>query len=194
MVIVKECYSDCIDIIRNVIEKSMGWFHAYYASACIDIGRCGGVIALDRDVVGVGVFYKVDLKPYAIGVIYYVAVDERYRGKGIGKMIVASIEELLNSDSLGYYVASTRSSNIGSRRMLQDLGYIEVYLDDLDSDLYEAILQAVCAYEDDILSIKPVKNSIEYLYKMLRDENNLKIVRDIWRVQCYGLWRKLRRT
>ncbi len=191
--IVKECYRDCIDTIRNVIEKSMGWFHAYYASACIDIGRCGGVIALDRNVVGVGVFYKVDLKPYAIGVIYYVAVDERYRGRGIGKMIVSSIEELLNSNSLGYYIASTRSSNISSRKMLQDLGYMEIYLDNLDSDIREVIIQAVCAYEDDILSIKPVGTSIEYLYTMLRDRNNLRIIRDVWKIQCYDLWRRFRR-
>ncbi len=190
---VRECYNDCVDIVRNVIEKSMGFLHSYYASMCIEIGRCGGVIALDRDVMGVGVFYKIGLKPYSIGVIYYIVVDEYYRGRGIGKIILSSIEELLESESLGYYIASTRSSNISSRKMLQDLGYMEIYLDNLDSDIREVIIQAVCAYEDDILSIKPVRTSIEYLYAMLRDRNNLRIIRDVWKIQCYDLWRRFRR-
>ncbi len=191
---VKECNSDCINIVEELIEKSLSWFHAYYAYTCIKIGKCKAVVCGDGDIVkGVGVFYIVDTKPISIGIIYYVAVEQRFRGQGIGKIIVASIEELMDIYGAKLYIATTRLDNIPSRRMLEDLNYKEIILDSINEKLRDAIEKLTCAYEDDVLYVKSSKNYQSFsIETILSNKINYRIINDIWNILCYRPWIKLR--
>ncbi len=193
--IIEECNIECIDDVKGVIESTLSWFHAYYATTCIELGRCRAVVCRDKDaIVGVGVFYIVETKPMRIGVIYYVAVEKDSRGRGIGKAIEVSIEELMDMEGIELYIATTRLDNIASRKMLKELGYSEILLEDLDDDVREIIEEVTCAYEDDVLYIKSKNNTnIEQLRGMLLDRDNHQKIRELWNVLCYSPWIKLRR-
>jgi GNAT superfamily N-acetyltransferase len=192
--LVEECNSDCINIAEELIEKSLSWFHAYYAYTCIKIGKCKAVICRDRDIVkGVGVFYIADTKPISIGIIYYVAVEQRFRGQGIGKIIVASIEELMDIYGVKLYIATTRLDNIPSRKMLEDLDYREILLESINGKLRDAIEKLTCAYEDDVLYVKSSKNKQNFsIETILGNKINYRIINDIWNILCYRPWIKIR--
>ncbi|MCS7111557.1 MAG: GNAT family N-acetyltransferase [Ignisphaera sp.] len=192
--IVEECNKECIDDVGEILERSLSWFHAYYASVCIEQGICRALVCRDKDIIaGVGVFYAVETKPTSIGVIYYVAVEKNFRGHGIGKAIVASMEELMEIDGVEFYIASTRSDNIASRRMLEELNYSCILLEDLDNDFREIVEALACAYEDDVLYIKSVKGNVEQFKSVLLDEANRRKIRKLWSTLCHGPWLMLRR-
>ncbi|MEM4788383.1 MAG: GNAT family N-acetyltransferase [Ignisphaera sp.] len=187
---IAECNRNCSKQVGDVLEKTMSWFHSYYALSCIDLGLCRAVIAYDNGVSGVGVFYAIPR--LSIGVIYYVAVLPRSRGRGIGKAIVASIEELLSYDNVEVFVATTRSNNLASRSMLRDLGYIEVVLGELDNEIEELITMMTCGYEDDVLYIKLSSVNLREFFSALLRPNSINIIEDTWRKICYNPWIKLR--
>ncbi|MEM1646668.1 MAG: GNAT family N-acetyltransferase [Ignisphaera sp.] len=187
---ITECNRNCSKQVGDVLEKTMSWFHSYYALSCIDLGLCRAVIAYDNGVSGVGVFYAIPR--LSIGVIYYVAVLPRSRGRGIGKAIVASIEELLSYDNVEVFVATTRSNNLASRSMLRDLGYIEVVLGELDNEIEELITMMTCGYEDDVLYIKLSSVNLREFFSALLRPNSINIIEDTWRKICYNPWIKLR--
>ena len=192
--IVEECSIDCVDTIKKIIGEALSWFHAYYASICIETGKCRAVICRNRDAaLGVGVFYTVDTKPTSIGVIYYVAVEQSFRGFGIGKAIVASIEELMEASGTGFYIATTRYDNIAARRMLEELGYTGIMFEDIDDNLREVIEELTCAYEDDLLYIKSTRPQSKPFMRMLLDKTNHRIIRELWTILCYRPWIMLRR-
>lgn len=169
----------------------MSWFHSYYALSCIDSGLCRAVIAYDDGVSGVGVFYIVPR--LNIGVIYYVAVLPKSRGRGIGKAIVATIEELLSYEGIDVFVATTRGSNLASRNMLRDLGYIEVMLSNLASDVEDLITMMTCGYEDDVLYVKLSSMNLSEFFSIITRPSSINVIEDTWRKVCYGPWAKLRR-
>lgn len=192
--IIEECDRECIDIAVSILERSLSWFHAYYASVCIEQGVCRVLVCRDGDnVVGVGVFYTIDTKPVSVGVIYYIAVDRSFRGRGIGKAIVASIEELMEMESVGFYIASTRLDNTASRRMLEELNYSWILLDDMEGTVREIAEELTCAYEDDVLYIKSPKYSADQFKDILLNRANRQRIRRLWNTLCYGPWIRLRR-
>lgn len=186
-----ECSRNCSNIVVDILEKTMSWFHSYYAAACIDMGICRALIAYERDPVGVGVFYRVP--GTEIGVIYYVAVLPRYRGRGIGRTIVASIEQLLSFEGTEVFIATTRVDNVASRDMLSNLGYIEVFIDNLSDDLREIVTMMTCGYEDDLLYVKLEKISLEEFFDIISRESTVKVIENLWRNICYSPWARLRR-
>lgn len=191
--IIEECSIECIDDVKRIVGDSLSQFHAYYASICIELGRCSAVRCRDGNgVVGVGVFYVIDVKPISIGVIYYVAVERRFRGYGIGKAIVTSIEELMNMRGVGFYVATTRLNNIASRKMLEELNYIGISLEKIDINVRKIIEELTCAYEDEVIYIKSSNNSVKQFLDTILDKTNHRKIKELWSVICYSPWIKLR--
>ena len=186
-----ECGRNCSDIIRDVLENTMSWFHSYYALACVDSGICSAAVARKGGIAGVGVFYRIPRTD--VGVVYYVAVLPGYRGRGVGKAIIASIEEILESSGVGVFMATTRRDNAASRRMLSDLGYLEIELESLDRSLEEVVTMATCGYEDDLLYIKPGGRDVRSVLRSLATPPVAGVIEDIWRKICYSPWRRLRR-
>jgi len=186
-----ECNRNYSNIIRDALEKAMSWIHSYYALACIDTNICRALIAYEEEPVGVGVFYRVPST--WIGVIYYVAVLPRYRGRGIGRAIVASIEQLLSFEGAEVFIATTRVDNVASRDMLSSLGYIEVFIDDLSDDLREIVRMMTCGYEDDLLYVKLEKISLEEFFSIISRKNTVEVIENLWRSICYSPWARLRR-
>lgn len=187
---VYECGRECIDTVKKVLESTLSWFHSYYATSCIDVGICRSVVVHNGEDIAVGVFYSVD--PISAGVIYYVGVLPRYRGRGVGKIVVASIEEILSLRRASVFLATTRSNNIASRKMLKDLGYLEIDLDVIDEGAREAVVMLSCGYEDDLLYVKVSEVTVEEFFSKLTEEQNLGTIETIWRNVCYTPWRRIR--
>lgn len=179
-------------LVKDFIEKSMSWFHSYYATSCIESGVCRALIAYDSGVVGVGVFYVVH--EIYVGVIYYIAVSPRHRGRGVGKIVLASIEEILDSENTKIFIATTKRENIASRKMLIDLGYEEIGMEKISKDLEEVITMMTCSYEDDLLYVKQNGIDVQKFLTILTKANATRAIEDIWRKICYAPWVRLRRA
>jgi GNAT superfamily N-acetyltransferase len=185
---VLESGSEAIEHIVQLLEESMGWFHAYYARSCIEVGICRALLAYeDGSVIGAILFYSVDLEPLPTTVIYYVVVGPRYRNKGVGKALVASVESVFDDERV--FIATMRAGNMASRRMFAGLGYRETYIDSLSNDLAEFIEMLTCGYEDDVVMYK----GIHTLEILARHPTNFGVVERVWRNVCYEPWRRLSR-
>lgn len=188
---VMECGRDCVDVVGRVIEGSMSRFHAYYAVACLDAGICKALVAYEGNIVGVSVFYSVP--QLGVGVIYYVAVSSGFRGRGVGMALVASIEEMLEEEGSDVFIATTRRDNLASRKMLSNLGYLEVDLEGIYEELKERITMLTCSYDDDLLYLKPREGGLNFLLNKLLRRDSVKVVEKLWKKICYEPWRRLRR-
>lgn len=181
-----ECGIECVDTIKTILAKAMGWYHAYFAVACLELGRCKALVAFIDDVeVGSILFYNVKLSPGDLTVIYYVVVEDGYRGSGIGKALVTSAEYISNSDM---YIATTNRGNIASRKMFRDLGYSEIPLDHLNENTVDFVERVACSYEDDIALYKGVVE-LDYLASI---PLNRVIANHLWRELCFNPWRRIR--
>ncbi len=170
-----------LDHAVGIVARIMGRRHGYYASSSSRIGARGLVALVNGDPAGSVVFYRVNTST-SIGVIYYVAVDPRYRGRGIGKILVLSAEEEMNAD---LYVATLVSSNKASFRMFKSLCYTPYTWEELEkmgNIVAEVIYRSTCSYEDDLVMIKGV---IEY--SKLGEEDLRKALK-IWEESCYKPW------
>jgi len=182
-----ECGKECVDTVRNIFMNYMGWYHSYFASTCVEIGLCRALVALNNNTeIGAIVFYEASTYPIKLAAMYYIAVVEEYRGMGVGKALVSSAEYLLENR---LYIATTQRSNLSSRKMFRDLGYIEIPFEHLSEDVAEFVEKITCSYEDDIVLYKGAIN-LEYI----ASQNINKVVADyIWRELCYKPWKMLRK-
>jgi len=187
--IVIECGDECVNAVLDIIGMSLSWWSRYYAEACVELGFCRALAAvLGGRIVGGVVYYTIPLrssKPF-VGVIYYVAVEEEYRGRGIGSALVPSAEESANAS---IYMATTRRSNTTSLRLFESLGYRAAELDKMSGEASSLINKALCSYEDDVLLYKGVERVEELTsaLKMFRSD-----VETFHREACYNPWRRLR--
>lgn len=191
---VYECSSECVDEIDDVIRDSMEHYHISYVNSCIDLGFCRGLVAtLDNEVVGVGVYYVVNSSPNKVGVIYYVAVKAKYRGLGLGKVLVSSIEELMLSEHVKISLATTRADNNVIKSVLSKLGYTEIFINSLNS-LSNIIKKLTCGYDDDLLFIKfldeVLREATPSILMFLETRSNSDLINNLWRFMCYEVWLK----
>jgi len=164
----------------------MGHWHAYYASQAKTLDGIGLVALVDGRVAGSTIGYLVNASP-TLGVVYYVAVREEFRGLMLGKILILSLEEVLGGAQL--YVATMQSRNKRSMKTFASLCY-KLYkwseLEEVDEDLAEYIYRSTCSYEDDIvavkgrLDVKPARNALE-------------AAMSIWEEACYKPWLVWRR-
>lgn len=171
------------------MKSSVGWYHSYFASTCIEEGICRVLIASESGVdIGTAVFYEALTKPFPTTVIYYVAVNSAFRGRGVGKALVASVESLFDDNSR-VFLATTRESNTPSRRLFQGLGYNEVHIELLEGIVAEVIEKLTCSYEDDVVLFKGVKDIGVFAHF----HENLIVAEKTWEKVCYEPWKRLRR-
>ena len=170
----------------------MGWWHSYYASvvarSSVGTWLC---LLVDNELTGASVLYYIPSTEPLVGVLYYIVIREDYEGLGLGKVLLASSEEILEARGCQVFVASTTSDNIRSRRLFRSMGYAEVEIDDLLSfgryrDV-ELVIKALCGFEDDVLLIKGA-SAAELIAIVKR---SAQAVRSLWRSLCYEPWRRL---
>ncbi len=171
----------------KVIDEVMGKWHAYYASQAGALEGVGLVAIVDGRVAGSAIGYLVDASP-PLGVVYYVAVREEFRGLMLGRILILSLEEVLDSARL--YVATMQSGNKRSIRTFKSLCY-KIYtwreLEEADEDLAEYIYRSTCSYEDDIVAVKGVLEGAK------PSRGALEEARRIWEETCYKPWLLWRR-
>ncbi len=174
------------EIVHSILEEEMGELHAYYALEAL---RAGGLAAVvyDPEPVGAEVFYTLP----GVCVHYYVCVVEGRRGRGYGRVLVASVEEYCGSQGSTRYVATTTIDNRASCRLFESLGYTGYTWREIAArvgeDGVDMLLKLTCGYEDDVVYIKPagLEELIELLEKQGRRLNRL------WRRMCYEPWLRL---
>jgi len=190
-----------LKVVDGIIGSSMEGYNIWYVNSCIELGICNVLIAsLDDKVVGVGVYYVVNTSPERVGVIYYVVVDRRYRGLGIGKSLIASIEEVLEGDKVSIYLATTREGNKVVRKLLTSFGYFEIPLDvGVLGEVLEVIERITCGYDDDLLFIKTSQDTVKTLNSLITElgfltrQDNIEVINRLWRKICYEVWLRSRR-
>jgi len=196
LVVTEAVSSEELGTIRSIVECSMGSWQAYYATTCVEQGYCRAILAFENgEPAGVALFYKLDLQPRAsVGVIYYVVVEERFRRRGIGRVLVASVEHLLEEERVDAIIATTRFDNAGSRKLFGDLGYVELPLEVVEDRCGEVITRLTCSYEDDLLLFKGLTVDLEELVEILSIPQNSRQVERLWYSLCYRPWLRLRRA
>ncbi len=178
-----------VEIAYSIIERNMGKYHAHYAKAALESSLTRLLtIHLNEDIVGVEIFYTIDLG-LNILVHYYVVVEEEYRGEHLAKTLILSAEEL--AKNVEAYVATTTIDNLPARKLFSNLGYSEFTWDTLEKHIgtrntYK-LIQATCAHEDDLVFIKPAKTSTKKLLEKIRSLK-LKTPWKLWRKICYKPW------
>lgn len=187
-----ECDKNCYNIAKNILRETISWFHTYYALSCIEYNICKVIVAYNEDsVLGIGIFYTIS-RP-GIGIIYYIVVPVEHRNRGIGKAIVASIEEILEYEYIDIFMATTKRNNIASRKIFMSLGYNEIELSSIDKEVGEILTMITCGYEDDFLYIKSRNLDTENLFNIFLYNNLIKLIENIWRKICYNPWKKLKK-
>lgn len=180
--------SEDLDEAVEVVGEVFGWRDAYYArEGALGAGGFGLVARVDSEAVGAVVAYPAR-GPLTLGVIYYVAVLEDWRGRGLGRILVASAEELLEEAGSQVFLATTYYGNEASIHLFDSMGYRVVGVArasaEIGWDAVEALLHAACSYEDDVLMVKPWDAS--RLSKLRPDD-----YRETWWNSCYKPWLKL---
>jgi ribosomal protein S18 acetylase RimI-like enzyme len=85
-------------------------------------------------------FVMIKLKGAFTGYLQTIAIDEKYRGQGIGEAVIKFIEELIFNSFSNVYICAS-SFNLGAQRLYERLGYEKIgVLKDLVERGYNEIL------------------------------------------------------
>ncbi|HIP57116.1 MAG TPA: GNAT family N-acetyltransferase [Ignisphaera aggregans] len=193
MYVITECRASDLELI----EDSMGWWHGYYAKACFRANVCKCIsLSIDGECVGVGLYYVLNTKP-VIGVVYYIAVIPRLRGRGLGKVLLASIEHLMEEERVEMSIATSALDNENAIRLFKSMGYAILEWSELAErlgyDVYELLLKATCGYEDDVVMIKSFKGGrLDKVLTDLVNSRNIRTANRVWYTICYEPWRRIR--
>ncbi len=193
-IIVREGTVEFLNIASSIIEEEMGQLHSYYAVESVRRRLSKVLIAfIDGAPAGVGVYYVINGKLIQVCVHYYIVVRKEYRKMGLGKILVASIEEL-NREVHGFIATTTYENHI-SRKLFGSLGYSEYTWDYIEEALgykaFKEILRATCGFEDDLIMVKSEAMRPLELLSLLSNER--KVIRILWENICWQPWLKLNR-
>ena len=93
-----------------------------------------------------------------LGVHHYIGVVESKQGRGYGKLLLASGEEVLEDMGARVFAATLSSSNMRSRRMLESMGYtILAWIEAerlLGEECVEELEYVTGGYTDDLVALK----------------------------------------
>ncbi len=178
-----------------VIDASMGRWHGYFARAVRRFGGFAVDLYRSGELVGQSVVYRLDLGSVAVGVIYYIAVLPSYRGRGYGRVLLASAEEALSMLGVGYFVATISGDNDPSIGLFRSMGY-EIYswrgvANICGHKAMEILRMGTCGYEDDLIAVKRGSGAAGIVEICSADG---KRVRRWWREACFMPWLSLRRS
>lgn len=189
----------------SIIEREMGYIHRYYAESLDPSSSSKLDLYLGDELIGQSVVYWISGRGEILGVIYYIAVDKRFRNRGFGKILVSSSENYLEELGADIIAASMREDNIASIRVFEDLGYALYRWSDLDdlckNNFSETLLRATCGYEDDYIAIKEIvsrttSSNTHSLCRKLKSciDSLQEEIESHWRRHCYSPWRRILRT
>jgi len=179
--------AECIDVVSRALNP----WNAYYAKSAVESGVASfATLLIDGVPRGCSVFYTLDTDPI-VGVVYYIAIDPPLWGRGLGKVLLASTEELLELRGSRLFVATTREDNVASRALFSSMNYAEKRLDELYAEsprAAENLVRALCSFEDDVVMYRGA--GLKTLLKAF--ERCGRVCRDVWYRICYIPWARSR--
>ena len=138
--------------IKDLISSSLSEFDSYYALKNL---RNSQLILEYGEGKPIGF---AELKRWGkIGIIFYLGVLPKYRGKGIGKKLVLRAEKIFKEKELEFSLASTRSWNKPAMKLFESLGYKFFKIDEVS----EKIVYILNAYDDDTVVCKELVNGVK---------------------------------
>jgi len=191
-------HNDMTDL--SLIERYMGFYHKFFASSLDPSYSYVLDLYIDNFLAGQAIIYYIRGGLRGVGVVYYVVVDERFRGRGLGKILVSSAEQIFEDLNLDFSIATASIDNVVSHRMFKSLSYDEEDLERISRicshQIQEMILKLSCGYEDDLLFYKDLRrpayeNNIKSLCKTI-NQLDKDVVERHWLRSCYRPWRSYR--
>ena len=180
-----------LDHCMHIIESALSPWNAYYARSAVESGVASyAALLLDSQTVGCAVFYHLETRP-RIGVVYYIAIHPSVQGRGLGKVLLASVETLLEMRGCSIFVATTREDNAASRALFRSMNYVEERIDSiyhLSPRAAENMVRALCSFEDDLVMYRG--STLQTLIRAF--EKCGKACRDVWYRICYLPWARSR--
>ncbi|MEM0341042.1 MAG: GNAT family N-acetyltransferase [Acidilobaceae archaeon] len=167
----------------KILAKGFGPYHFSFIKSSANYGA-RVLLALAEDIPAGAV---IGFTAFDMGVVYYIYVEERFRGLGVGKTLILSLEEIFESMGTKVFVASTVFSNKTSMRLFESLGYELIPIELLEEKspvVAEKIKKVACMEDDDVLMVKP---SLQELQRSLLKVNSKDVVK-MWIAQCYKPW------
>src|SRR5436305_7068910 len=92
--------------------------HAYVAA--VVVGQLVGSATMDIDVPHPGAMYR-PIRSAELG----IAILEEWRGRGIGRSLIAAVEDWATEQGAGRVVLSVSTTNDGAIRLYHELGYTD---------------------------------------------------------------------
>ncbi len=135
-----------LDILAREYGRALEYARAVVADGLGDVA----VALLGGRPIGAEIFYKIRLA-VDLCVHYYVAVLREYRGRGVGKTLVTTVERVCKADA---YAATTTEDNAAAKALFGSLGYVGYRWRELDKRTRDVLLRATCGYDDDIIFLK----------------------------------------
>lgn len=86
-----------------------------------------GFLVAEFEGVVVG-FIVLVLTPEGDGRIFAIAVEARYRGKGVGRMLLKAAFNILRQRKIGYMRLEVRLSNHVAQQLYRSIGFMEIGL------------------------------------------------------------------
>lgn len=150
---VRRAKSSDLPRAAEILEESFTGSYRYWSLRLLNVLEV--IVAVyEGEVVGVAELYITRAEGYGkLGVISFIAVDERYRRRGIGRELVLYAEQWFRSKKCQYGAASTRSTNTASIRLFSSLGY---ELHERGDPVFEKLEPPLYAYEDDLIMLKKI--------------------------------------
>ncbi len=116
------------------------------------------VLLVDGKPVGFNQVYAWPCCGVTLGVHHYAAVVPEARGRGYGKLLIASGEEVLEEMGADVFAATLSSRNRASRSMLEALGYHVLGWSEVGEATCESIVEELLyvtgGYGDDLVALK----------------------------------------
>lgn len=140
--------------VADIFSEAFSGSWRYWSIRLLDVLKLI-VAEVGGEVVGAAELYTTEVKEFGrVGVISFIAVEKRFRGRGIGKELVKAAEKLFEKMGCAFAAASTRSSNEASLNLFRSLGY-ELHW--RGSRVFESLEAPLYAYEDDVIMLKPLR-------------------------------------
>ena len=132
-VIVREATAKDRGEVARIFSESFAGSWQYWSLRLLDVLKVL-VAEVNGRVVGAAELYVTDVRGFGrVGVIAFIAVDERYRRRGVGSRLVEAAERLFE--------------DMGCRYALHPRG----------SEVFEELEGPLYAYEDDVVMLKRLR-------------------------------------
>jgi len=138
--------------IRDLISSSLSEFDSYYALKNLKNSQ------LILEYINGEPIGFTELKQWGkIGIIFYLGVLPKFRGRGIGKKLILRAENVFREKGLEFSLASTRSWNKPAMKMFESLGYKFFNIDNVS----DKIVYILNAYDDNTVVCKELVKGVE---------------------------------